>query len=187
MVNVSIKQPTVSPTVSDAPPYIPYTKDVILEEVTRSEFERMEQFWGKHIRKSGRERYARVSNPVEDTEYESLLQRMLIHPLDVEICVNDQGKWRKVYKRKCTEEALQKFAGIAAADQYHRNYLEVKILAEGVENLWWNKAVIDFVEYRGRIIGYDVVIPPAVQSQFTWHYQLSAGLPVKVCGLWVPG
>lgn len=162
-----------------------YTKDIVLEEVTLREFEQMERFWRKNIVKPGRERYARILNPLQDLNYERLLSRAIIHSLNVEICVNDHGKWRKSYKRACNQKVLQRFARIAAADERHRNYLEVKLLAEeGLAANWWNKAVIGFVGYQGKIIGYDMVVPPVLQSQFTWRF--SSEPAVKVYGLWVP-
>lgn len=182
-VSPTTDQQAVSPPTASHP--VPYTKDFILEEVTLEEFEKMERFWSKHIKKPDRERYARVVNPIHDTEYERLLRRMMVHPLDVEVYVHDHGQWRKTYKRRCTETVIQDFARIAAADQRHRNYLEVKLCEEWNQQDWWNKAVLEFVEYRGRIIGYDVIVPRLLQSQFTLRFPDEP--TGKVHGLWVPG
>ncbi len=164
---------------------VPYTKNIVLEEVTLEEFEGMEQFWGKHISKKAGEVYCRIQQPLQETEYVPLLQNLCSLPWPVRISANNHGRWVRIHNSWATPEHLEKLAAIAAADERKRYFLEAKIQKYNYEyQEWWTRVIIEFREYDQRIVGNDMRIHWDYREICTIRAQRDSWR--SALGLWVP-
>lgn len=145
-----------------------YTQEIILEQITEREFSRLESGWKFDIRRRDDAIYSHLRNPIIETDYERLLFFLLEHPYADQLCVNDQGKWRKKYTRKISDAEVHDMARIAARDMLKTNYLEMKF--KGGEDPDEIRAVLKFAEHEGQIIGCEVTVPQHLNGLFTLHY-----------------
>ena len=160
-----------------------YTRNIILEEISEPEFSTLEQFWNKKISRREDQIFARVHSPIIDTDYETILHRLLSHPHAVLLCVNDHGRWIKRRREELNLQDIEELAGLAARDERKRGYLEVKIKRFPYDSPSL-RATLEFMEYNGSIVSNDIRIHHSLEDMFTLRYTSSGWNYVN--GLWVP-
>ena len=156
------------------------TTQIILEEVPLVEFTKMQQFWRKSTRLYQDDIYSRIRNPITETNYERLLFSLLDHPEADLLCVHNRGKWEKRHNYDLTDPEIRELAKIASTDSRKRNFLEMKF---NRKNGWFKTATLEFIEYQGMIISYDIVLGSVVQEYFTIKAEHSFQYNN---GLWIP-
>ena len=156
------------------------TKQIVLEEVTEQQFNELQHFWGKQLRQYEGDIYSRIHNPLIETDYVRLLFSLLDHPQADLLCVNNQGNWIKRHKEDLSSDEVHELAKIAAADRYKKNFLEIKFKRYPK---WFKTGHIEFTEYHGRMIGYDLHIGNVLQNEFTINAKHSFTYNY---GLWTP-
>ncbi len=142
------------------------TKQIVLEEITSHEFDRMQKFWNKFRHKRCWEIYSKIVNPIIEQDYEKLLFSLVELPYADQLCVHeDAGKWVKEYIDRISDAQVRDLARIAANNRCKRNYLEIKLrneLKTGAPT-----AIIGFIEFQDRIISYEISTPLSLGCLFT--------------------
>ncbi len=159
-----------------------YTKSIILEETTAHEFRQRGQFWQKNVRRRSDFAYARIDNPIIETDYERLLFRLLEHPLAYQIATREQGRWIKGYADSITDSEVRELASLAARDYRKCNYLEMRLRRPSAR--WQQEALLEFVEYQGKIISNDITMHYSLQKMF--DVRIGRQSWVNMQGVWVP-
>lgn len=177
-----------------------YTKDIILEEVTGTEFEQMKQYWGREgLRLNDDDRKSRVYRPftwplllkdrVED--YFQFLQSLFRHPFLTQIAVHNRHQWERHHASDLKKDwrMLERIAELAATDRWKKYYLEVKFSTKRGHFETVRKATLELAELRFgeqdcRIVGFQTIVPYLYREWFTIagedkKYQINHGL-------WVP-
>ncbi len=187
------------------------TQDLMLEEITRAEFERRKQYWNKEKLTYRQDHaLARIHNPViwplksvdENSridEYAALLRELAALPYLCQLAVRnnlfkERSSWLKYSPELLHRRLLRFIAENAIHDGKKQNYLEAKFeRVPGGEFTSW--AVIEFTEaelrlpeYEGRaIIGSQMYIPWRQKGLFTFRQYRIASYYSAVKALWMPG
>lgn len=175
--------PAEPPAELGAKPAVePYTKNIILEEIAPNEFRQQGQFWQKNVRLRSDFAYARIDNPIIETDYERLLFRLLEHPLAYQIATREQGRWIRGYADSITDSEVRELARLAARDYRKYNYLEMRLRRPSAR--WQQEALLEFVEYQGKIISNDITIHYSLQKMF--EVRIGRQSWVNMQGVWKP-
>lgn len=162
-------------------------ENIVLEQVTPEEYQRMQDFWHKKRKLKQDSVYSRVINPLRypAEDYERILFDLVSMEYANELCVNDCGKWMRRYINRILESEVREMARIAANDTWKIFYLEMKFLPREKRRLPYRprQIHIEFVEYNNEVIGYVVDVPASlghlirtdVKDEHLYNW-----------GLWVP-
>ena len=153
---------------------------IVLEEVTVADFNKLQQFWNKRINIWGENIYSRIRNPLRETNYERLLFQILEQEEIELLCVRDGLTWLKRFTNRLKDSEVRSLAAIASRDKFKRNYLEAKFRKNLGEASY---GTMEFTEYRGEIVGYDLRISHQLAHLFTIH---STKNYCYNHGLWIP-
>ncbi len=177
-----------------------YTQEIVLEEVTRTEFTSMKQFWHcERLRIGNDSVVSTVHNPViwplhstdSREDYIGLLNFLLEHPHISQIAVNDHGRWKKYLPSELQDQSLVKEAAtFAANDSRKRYYLEAKYSTFEGRSITVQTATIEFIEFNfgpgdRRIVGFQTIVPQLYQNWFSMTISQEEYFNLNH-GIWMP-
>jgi len=156
------------------------TRDIILEQVVVDDFWELENVWNRDRKITKKDVYARVRNPVRDTDYERLLTRLLHIPQSSAIRVHDGDNWQEAFTSSGIPLAtIHRFAEIAETTKSKRYFLEVILRLNG------DNAYIDFRKRGDEIVGYSVRTSYLAKDLFTLNMRKERAF-AYANGIWVP-
>ena len=169
-------------------------QQIVLEEIAWEDFIQLQSFWHKTIHWRPDTTYSHVYNPIRERDYERLFYSFREHPDAHRICVRAREGWIRLYSDTTTDAEWKEGARIASRDKFKRQYLEFQFLRNFTSYL--DKAIIEFIEYKSEIIGYDLTVSRVLRNLFTLHQKKpekskKSGESEEQFsyyqGLWVPG
>lgn len=175
-----------------------YTKEIVLEEVTASAFDRMKEYWnliGFNTRDDSIQ--ARIRGPLmwpilspetRMEDYCRFIEFLLENRWLDQINVNDRGTWVKRYSRKIDAGEARRLAEIAAQSTIKRNYFDIRFKDPAITEPV-NRPLIEFREHQfglhdTRIVGYQTIVPVDYTHLFNVYLQEQDFFSIQ--GIWVP-
>jgi len=156
--------------------------DITIKTETENRYEKLHSYWHHKEEKDRNKRdCARIIKTISSYDYRELILDFLDHESADLIAVNDNGKWKKYYKRKINDSQIDEAEEIAKKDRYKIDYFELgfQFLAFGPT------ARLKFAQKDGLIVVYKV----SIDSKSIDKFSLEESLDIKtgrIHGIWIP-